>query len=217
MFTSIFKYTIRVPVDIGIFRFRGRREFQPQRTLLVNSPRPLPETDALTDHRRWFSEELQPHEGALRNYLRHRFPSVDTDEVVQESYLKLLRAKPGRIDSAKAYFFAIARNTALRIFRRRRQLYSDVPVNELPDWRVLDGGSDAAEATNRSQRLELVVQAIDRLPARCREVIRLAVVHGLSNAEIARQLSLSQATVRVQMARGIRKCAGFLQQHGGNF
>ena len=42
----------------------------------------------------WFAEEVQPHESSLRSYLRSVFPSLpDIDDLVQESYARLLRAK----------------------------------------------------------------------------------------------------------------------------
>jgi len=161
---------------------------------------------------RWLAEEVRPHEAHVRGYLRHQFPDVDADDVVQESYLKLLQHEAGgRILSAKAYFFSVARNTALKVFRRRR-IFSSVAVNELPDWRVLDGGPDAIETINARQRLELVADAVDQLPARCREIIRLALVAGLTTADIAKQLGIAESTVRVQMARGIKKCAAYLRE-----
>ena len=163
---------------------------------------------------RWLAEEIQPHEASVRGYLRHQFPGVDADDVVQESYRKLLQHKAGsKIASAKAYFFTVARNTALNVFRRRR-IFSAVPVNELPEWRVMDGAPNAFETVNRRQRLELVADAVDQLPARCREVVRHALVDGLSTAEIAARLELSENTVRVQMARGIRKCSNYLRERG---
>jgi len=163
---------------------------------------------------RWLADEVQPHEASVRGYLRHQFPDVDADDVVQESYLKLLKHEAGgKIVSAKAYFFSVARNTALKIFRRRR-IFSTVPVNELPDWRVLDGGPNAVETVNARQRLELVADAVDLLPARCREVVRLAIVSGLSTPEIAGRLGISENTVRVQMARGIKKCSDYLREQG---
>lgn len=55
---------------------------------------------------RWLTEKVRPHESALRGYLRRQFPSIETDDVVQESYLKLLKAKAsGQVSSIKAYFF----------------------------------------------------------------------------------------------------------------
>ncbi|MBI2497428.1 MAG: RNA polymerase subunit sigma-24, partial [Opitutae bacterium] len=50
----------------------------------------MPTPDA--DFARWFAEEVQPHEPALRAWLRNRFPTlVDPDDLVQESYARLLR------------------------------------------------------------------------------------------------------------------------------
>jgi len=178
----------------------------------VSTSQPVPEPLSSTEQACWLSDQVQPHEMALRGYLRHQFPSVDVDDVVQESYLKLLRIQAtGRITFAKAYFFSVARNTALKIFRRRQQLYSELPISELPDWQIMDGGPTAADITNANQLLELVAEAIDLLPVRCREIISLAILHGLSSAEIAAQLTLSENTVRVQTARGIKKCAEYLR------
>lgn len=133
---------------------------------------------------------------------------------MQESYLKLMRARvPGEIASTKAYFFAVARNTALTIFRRQK-IYSETPVTDLPVWRVLDGGRNGAETTNDRQQFDLVIEVIGRLPRRCREIVNLAAVEGLCTAEIAARLSLSEATVRVQMARGILRISDYLAEKG---
>ena len=166
------------------------------------------------DAERWFAEEVRPHESAVRGYLQNRFPSIDADDVLQESYLKLLRLPfTGRISSAKAYFFAIARNTASRVLRRSR-LFSPVRVNELPDTCLVDVGQNGAELANAHQRHALVIAAIDRLPPRCREVLHLAVLQAKSPAEIARALRISENTVRVQMARGIKTCSHYLRTKG---
>lgn len=164
-----------------------------------------------TDEARWFSEKVQPHEPALRGYLRSHFPSIDTDDVVQDSYLKLIRSgAAGRIASTKAYLFSIARNTALTLFKRGR-LFSPTPVNELPPSLVLVDGTAAEEAARTRERFELMAVALAELPPRCRDVMRFAVLHGLSNAEIASRLGLSENTVRVHLARGIKKSADFLR------
>jgi RNA polymerase sigma-70 factor (ECF subfamily) len=168
------------------------------------------------DQARWFAEEVRPHEAAVRGYLRNRFPSLDADDIVQESYLKLLKLHAAdRIASAKAYFYAIARNTALTIFRRSR-IYADTPVSELPDSLVLDEGCNAAEPSYAHERLELIVTAIDRLPARCREVTQLSVLDGLTSAQIAVRLKIAESTVRVQIVRGVQRCSAFLRERSEN-
>lgn len=167
---------------------------------------------ASAEQARWLAEQIQPHEPALRRYLQAQFPSIDADDAIQESYLKLLRIRTGgRVNSAKAYFFSVARNTARTLFRRR-QFYSNIPLNELPDSLVLDPGPDAAETANSRQRVALAVEAIDRLPARCREIIKIATFEGAPTAEIAGRLGLSESTVRVQLMQGIKKCARYVRK-----
>ena len=175
---------------------------------------PSSDQASVTDHARWLTDEVRPHESALRGYLRNHFPSIEADDVVQESYLKLMKARAtGKIASAKAFFFTVARNTALTFFRRQR-IYSETPVCELPTWRVLDGTRDSVDAVNDRQQFDVVIEVIDKLPRRCREIVTLAAVEGLSNAEIAARLDLCEVTVRVQMARGIVRIAEYLAKRG---
>ncbi|MGH7946554.1 MAG: RNA polymerase sigma factor, partial [Opitutaceae bacterium] len=129
--------------------------------------------------------------------------------------LKLLKARTcGRVASAKAFLFTVARNTAINLFRRRQQLYSDTALNELPEWRVLDGGCDAAETTNAHLQLELAIEAIGRLPKRCREVVTLMVVDRLSYAEIASRLGIAEVTVRVHAFTGIERITDYFREKG---
>ncbi len=56
------------------------------------SNHPIADLVSRAEAGRWLTEEVQPHERALRGYLHSQFPSLDADDVVQESYLKLLKA-----------------------------------------------------------------------------------------------------------------------------
>jgi hypothetical protein len=71
---------------------------------------------------RWFSEEVQPHEAALRTWLWMRFPGLqDVDDVVQEACTRLLRAREtGSIACPRSFLFATARNLALNHLRHQR-------------------------------------------------------------------------------------------------
>ncbi|MEO6244998.1 MAG: sigma-70 family RNA polymerase sigma factor [Opitutaceae bacterium] len=168
-----------------------------------------------SDQARWFADEVQPHEPLLRAYLQKQFPALsDVDDVVQESHLRLVKAhRLGQIESVKSYLFAIARNVVIGAFRRSRRL-AEFPVDEMPAFGVLDETADVAETASVSQEFALATEAIDRLPARCREIVILRALHGCSHQQIAARLGLSDQTVRVQVARGMKKCAQFLRQHG---
>ena len=71
-----------------------------------------------TDQARWFSAHVQPYEPALRAYLQKRFPALpDHDDLVQETYVRTLRAyEGGRVTHARAFLFTTARNAAIDLF-----------------------------------------------------------------------------------------------------
>jgi RNA polymerase sigma factor (sigma-70 family) len=175
----------------------------------------LPLNSQPTDHSQWFHDEVQPHEPALRGYLRSLFPSLpDLDDLVQESYARLLRAKEaGKVKYVKAFLFAIARNAALD-FCRRRKVVSFESIGDLVDLTVIDERPDVAEALNKQQELDLLADAVRTLPERCRQVLTLRLLYGLSHKEIAAELGISDLTVKAQLAKGMRRCADYFQVRG---
>jgi len=149
-----------------------------------------------SEHARWFAEEVQPHESLLRSWLRGLFPSLpDIDDLVQESYVRLIRAKEaGKVAHAKAYLFTTARNAAHDFFRRRKIVFIEA-VGDLQDSDVLDDGPDVVDAISKQQELDLLAEAVRSLPDRCRQTLTLRLLYGLSHKEIAAELEISVRTV----------------------
>lgn len=164
---------------------------------------------------RWFAEEIQPHEPALRSYLRSAFPRLpDIDDLVQDAYARLIRARQaGRISYAKAFLFTTARNVALDFFRRRKVVEIDA-AGDLTDLPVVFDGPDVREAVSKQQELELLAEAVKELPDRCRQVLTLRLLYGMSQREIALQLRISEHTVKAQLAKGVKRCAEFFEKRG---
>ena len=185
------------------------------RTHDTREHRHLPLSDSKADRTRWFIEEVQAHESSLRAYLRGSFPAVrDVDDVVQESYLRIWRANPAEpIRSARAFLFRIAKHLALDWLRHDRVS----PVDSVTDFASLPVSDDrpgVAEAASVAEETALLLAAIDALPVRCREIVILRKLRGLSQKEIASQLGLSEQTVQVQIGRGVRRCGEFLRRRG---
>jgi RNA polymerase sigma-70 factor (ECF subfamily) len=168
-----------------------------------------------TDQAQWFSEQVQPHEPALRAYLSKRFPALpDHDDLVQETYVRTLRAyEGGRVTHAKAFLFTTARNAAIDLFRRRRGQNHE-EISELTAMPVLDESPDIGAALEREQRLDALLEAILALPERCREVMMLRHLDGLAYKEIAERLGISPETVKVHMIKGVKDCTRFFHQRG---
>ncbi len=168
-----------------------------------------------SEQARWFSETVQPHEPALRAYLLKRFPALpDHDDLVQETFLRMLRTQDKvRAGCAKAYLFAIARNTAIDLFRRGRASPCDegFALEELP---AADDTPDAAAVLDASHQRQTLFEAVSELPPRCREVMMLRYVEGLATKEIATRLGLALPTVKVHLVKGVRDCARFFVRQG---
>lgn len=158
---------------------------------------------------------VQPHEAALLAWVRSRFPQVvDVENLVQESLIRALHARETVREAAvKSFLFATARNLAIDQLRRR-QIAAIEPLAEIESLSVLDEEPTAAESAARRQELELLTQAIQSLPERCRQVLTLRKIYGLPQREIATLLGISEHTVEAQVANGMRRCTEFLARHG---
>lgn len=181
----------------------------------ANAKRRRPVKIPKNDQDRWFKEEVQPHEPILRAHLRNAFPSLpDVDDIVQESYLQLIRAKKtGPIHFAKAFLFTTARNVACDLLRRKR-IIPFLSVMEIERLAVIGEETGTADAVGRQEELAFLSAAIRDLPERCRQVVTLRKLYGLSQKSIAAQLGISENTVEVQVAKGMRRIAAALARHG---
>ena len=164
---------------------------------------------------RWFAEEVQPHEAALRAWLRARFPTLtDADDLVQESYARLLRVREtGSIACARAFLFVTARNLALNQLRHLR-LERPEGLAELDASGVLNDGAAIPESVAHAEDLQLLIQAIQSLPSRCRQIVTLRKIYGRSQKEVAQQLGISEHTVEAQGAIALHKCIEYFRRRG---
>lgn len=182
----------------------------------MKPPFPISETTVGGEQNRWFTEEVQPHETSLRSYLRNAYPTVrDVDDVVQESYIRLLKARTVHpIQCARAFLFGIARRLAVDVIRKERRTTAHEVVMDLNSLSVLEGKADAAEASSSQEEIALLAEAIHSLPSRCREIMILRKLDRLSHQEIAQRLGIAVPTVEVQISRGMDKCTRYLRSRG---
>jgi RNA polymerase sigma-70 factor (ECF subfamily) len=131
--------------------------------------------------------------------LRDRVAAEDvTSTAFERAYRKRTRYDARR-GSARAWLFGIARNAALDELRRRgRQaaLAAD-PV----DVATLAGVHSAEQSELRL----VLASALEELEARERELIALKFFAGLSNAEIARVLGITESNAGTKLHRVVNK------------
>lgn len=179
-------------------------------TATLPPPKPHP-----PDLEQWYRDHVLVHESALRAYLRRAFPIVtDVDNLVQESFVRVVQARcAAEIANVRSYLFTTARHQALALMRRRKIVAID-STGELEALEIGAEGPGVAERVGLKLEIELLSQAIATLPPRCREVLTLRKIDGLSQREIAGRLGISENTVEVQVANGMQRCTKFFRERG---
>jgi RNA polymerase sigma factor (sigma-70 family) len=173
-----------------------------------------PGVAAPEEQSRWFAAKVQPHHSHLMAYLRRAYPSVrDTDDVVQETYLRIWKARALQpIQSAKAYLFRIARNLALDAIRRGHSS----PIDAMPDLAalpVMDHGATTTEIACTNEEIALLAEALEALPPRIREIVILRKFQNLPQKVVAERLHISELTVQEQVYRGLRRIEKIRRGH----
>ncbi|MDD8042897.1 MAG: sigma-70 family RNA polymerase sigma factor [Verrucomicrobiota bacterium] len=163
---------------------------------------------------RAFRNIYDNHKAAIYRYALTITRDVQqAEDVTQEAFLKLYKAQHRYRDDSNlgALLFKITRNTALshvakaRRFPRTLQTWGDDgqengqdPLSQLPDDRALP------DACSMHQELrQHVMQAIDSMPARLREVYLLHEFEGLSYQDISARLELSYHAVQKRFTRAL--------------
>src|SRR5204862_5464639 len=135
----------------------------------------------------------------VASMLRDRSAAEDVTALAFERAYRKRGRFSARRGSAEAWVFGIARNAALdelRKLKRRARLESD-PVD------VWAAGPD--EEAERTFERDEVRAALASLDPRDRDLVALKFAGGLSNAEIARVLHISESNVGSRLHRAVEK------------
>jgi RNA polymerase sigma factor (sigma-70 family) len=165
----------------------------------------------------WFVDQVLPLEPALMRFLRRHWRRSDEwADLRQDIYVRLYEtaARDGLPAQTPAYVFACARNLLID-HARRAQVVSIDTVAELESLPDLPSDDFTPErlASARGE-LRLLQAALDDLPPRCREVVMLRKVEGLSQKQIALRMRIAEGTVEKQITLGIRALAQALMNQG---
>jgi RNA polymerase sigma-70 factor (ECF subfamily) len=150
----------------------------------------------------------------LRRFLSRRVPpGVDAEDLVQEVFLRVIRHAGAlrSTDRPEAWLFQIARN-ALRDSLRAR-LRRDGRNDALEGDEDLAAEPDAA--ADRAAAAELapcLTSMVARLPEPYRTAMRLTTLDGISQADAARQLGISNSGMKSRVQRGRDRLRDMLVQ-----
>lgn len=162
--------------------------------------------------RKAFDAFCSDHYAMCVSYARAFIPGEWAEDIVQDVFLSVWQNRTG-IDENKSingYLLRSVYNRCLN-YIRRCELSGD-----FRDWNrmrimslSLQSADPYANSTLRklySRELgEVIAEAVEALPPRCREIFRLSYIEELSNKEIAEKLGISVSTVENQMSTALKR------------
>lgn len=147
--------------------------------------------------------------GELIGYLRQMLRSGDdAREVSQDAYLKVFIAllkNPNRDHNPKALLYTTARNLAISRLRHENIVEKSAMAVSVSQELQSDGRCPEHHAS-KGDELRRLLLVINQLAPKCRKVMLLRMVDGLSQKEIAARLEIAISTVEKHLARGLYNC-----------
>ncbi|RPI28103.1 MAG: sigma-70 family RNA polymerase sigma factor [Acidobacteria bacterium] len=150
----------------------------------------------------WLKSILEQHETALVRYACRLTGDVEVArDVVQDTFVTLCRQGPGAVeDHVVPWLFRVCRNRALDIIKGR---HPDCPITEMEN-RMPDGHESPGDLLERKEKLALILELLETLPANQREVVALKFQHDLSYKEISSVTGLSVTNVGFLIHTGLK-------------
>lgn len=122
--------------------------------------------------------------------------AADAEDVVEDAFMKTWQALEDGldVDNFKAYIYRAVRNECIGFLRRKKDV---VGADHIPEV--------GEEDVDTSVRDAKIWEAVDKLPEKCREIFLMSKRDGMSNEEIADELSLSVQTVKNQLSKAFAR------------
>lgn len=164
----------------------------------------------------WFFREVFPLEAALTRYIRRNWRNEsDVADLRQEIYARVYSAARERLPlQTKPFLFTTARNHLINLARRAQVVSIELVADLESSFVVVDAVTPDRHLTARDE-LRRVQAALDRLPPRCREVVVLRKIEGLSTKAVAARLNIGVDAVEQQMVHGMRALVDFMMGGSG--
>ena len=140
-------------------------------------------------------------------------------EIVQEAFIRLwevrTRLKPEI--NPEALLITIVRNNSLNYLKHCmvERKYSQLARQHMESYRLNYAAlkNDTIEKLYYTEMQELLDNAIENLPPRCRAVFELSRKSEMKNKEIAEKLNISVKTVENQITEALKRLRAAVKEH----
>lgn len=162
-----------------------------------------------------FDAFYRAHAESLLRYFYRRTddPDVAADLCAETFAAALINS--GQFDSRRgdttAWLYGIARRRLAMYWRRRKVADRARKRLGIPREPIDEDSAHALLRTEDILDSSAALAALEELPPKLRQAVRLRVIDQLEYATIAAQLDCSEHNVRVRVSRGLHQLAGMLQ------
>jgi len=151
----------------------------------------------------WVPSVLAEFEQPLTRYAAHITGDAErAREVVQDTFLKLLRQKPAQIrDHLAQWLYTVCRNRALDVLRKERRMTG---ISDAQLQLQAHSGPAVSATLEQEEQLKDILKILNTLPVNQQEVIRLKFQSDLSYQEISQITSFSVSNVGFLIHTGLK-------------
>ncbi|MCL4069402.1 RNA polymerase sigma factor [Pseudomonas sp. GX19020] len=124
-------------------------------------------------------------------------------------------ADEGVVRQNRSYLFRTAHNLAVdHVREQRRKPAERMDADDIA--RVADNQPGQEQVAAGRERMRLLLEILGKLPERTRQVFVLNRIEGLSYAEVARSLRISESSVQKHLAKGLLHVTSSLREREKN-
>ena len=171
---------------------------------------PLPDTVSVSTRSTTFHELYSRHADDVYRFAHWLSGNPDdARDITSETFVRVWTApEEPRMESVKAYLFAIARNLHRKQWRKASRL-------EALDEGMPDAAATPDEAAEKQDEFRRTLAAVQALPEIDRPVLLMRAEEELSYEDIAAATGLSVTAAKVRVFRARAKLATLLQTDNG--
>ncbi len=165
----------------------------------------------------FWQSAYQKYGASILAFLKVRvFDQADAEDLLQETFVRAIRASNSIVDlgKLKSFLFAIAHNLLVNRIRDQKSRSAAKPTDEaeaIPAQRPDASPEHASQMNAFHHRLSL---ALNDMPPNLRKAFELGVLQQEPYAEIARKTGWSAASVKINVYRArkyaVERLSGFL-------
>lgn len=150
-----------------------------------------------------FAELFRAHEVSLLRYVARLTSSRDlAEDLVQETFAKLLKHGAPGMRSPRGLLFKTARHLVIDHYRRRAAATTDT-VGDFESLQLSDASANPEAQVIAREGLSWLCQVLAELPTQQRRVFTLRKVYNLTHAEIADELGITISTAQKHLTKAL--------------